>query len=282
MPPHATTKPANVDYFRVPRPVWRKLKALLPKPPAQRGPGRPPADPRAVLNGIWYVLWTGCQWKAVHRDWFGVSSSVLHDRFQTWQQRGLFADLFRVMVRFYGRTRRVQWTWQAVDSRSCAAPLGGEATGKNPTDRAKRGSKVHILVDQRGAPLAIHITGANRHDKWGAASLVVGIMAKRPGWEQHFCADRAYDAADVHHFIAQAGYTPHIKHRRRRNEASAPPTGGPGEHSFPARRWVVERTLSWLTKRRSIKLRWCKKAQNWLALVQFACAHILCDLAIYG
>jgi putative transposase len=279
---HAITKPATIDYFRVPRPLWRRCKRLLPKPPKHHGPGRHRADPRAVLNGIWYVLWTGCQWKAVHRDWFGVSSSTIHDYFQTWIEQGLFAKLFRVMVRFYARRRRIQWTWQAVDSRSGPAPLGGEATGKNPTDRAKRGSKVHILVDQRGAPLAVYITGANRHDKWGAASLVVSIMAKRPGGKQHFCADRAYDAADVHEFVSEAGYEAHIKHRRRRNEPVAAEEGGPGEHRHPARRWVVERTLSWLAKRRSIKLRWCKKAQNWLALVQFACAHILCDLAIFG
>jgi putative transposase len=279
---HAITKPATVDYFRVPRPLWRRGKRLLPKPPKHHGPGRHRVDPRAVLNGIWYVLWTGCQWKAVHRDWFGVSRSTIHTSFQSWLEQGLFAKLVRVMLRFYARCRRIQWRWQAVDSRSCPAPLGGEATGKNPTDRAKRGSKVHILVDHRGAPLAVYITGANRHDKWGAARLVISIMAKRPGGKQHFCADRAYDAADVHEFVGEAGYEAHIKHRRRRNEPVAPEEGGPGEHRHPARRWVVERTLSWLAKRRSIKLRWCKKAQNWLALVQFACAHILCDLAIFG
>jgi transposase len=56
----------------------------------------------------------------------------------------------------------------------------------------------------------------------------------------------------------------------------------PGEQRYPARRWVVERTLGWLTKRRSIRVRWCKKSQNWLALIQFACAHILFDLAFFG
>jgi hypothetical protein len=45
---------------------------------------------------------------------------------------------------------------------------------------------------------------------------------------------------------------------------------------------VVERTLGWLTKRRSIRVRWCKKSQNWLALIQFACAHILFDMAFFG
>jgi putative transposase len=48
--------------------------------------------------------------------------------------------------------------------------------------------------------------------------------------------------------------------------------------TYPARRWVVERTLSWLTKRRSIRTRWSKEVANWLALVQFACAHILFDM----
>ena len=134
---YPSTKPKNIDYFRVPRPLWRKIKRLLPKPPGRRGPRRPPADTRAIITGIWYVLWTGCQWKAVHRTWFGVCSSVIHDRFQVWEQEGRFAKMMEVLLRFYNRTRRIQWTWQSIDSRSAAAPLGGQATGKNPTDRAR-------------------------------------------------------------------------------------------------------------------------------------------------
>jgi transposase len=56
----------------------------------------------------------------------------------------------------------------------------------------------------------------------------------------------------------------------------------PGELRYPARRWVVERTFSWLAKRRSLRIRWCKKVDNWLALIQFACAHILLDMTIFG
>jgi transposase len=186
---HASTKPNTVDYFRVPGPLWRKIKRVLPKPSVKRGPGRPPADPRAVLNGIWDVLWTGCQWKAVHRAWFGVASSVLHARFQTWQREGRFAKMMHILVQFYARTRRVHWQWQAIDSRLCAAPLGGEATGKNPTDRAKCGTKLHLLVDGRGAPLAVHVTGANRHDKCGVVAVVIAVVVRRPSSRQHLCAD---------------------------------------------------------------------------------------------
>ncbi len=79
----ATTQ-RKVDYFRLPRPLWRKLKKCLPnnkRAKSKRG-GRPRASDRAVVDAIWYVLWTGCQWKAIHRNWFGVCSSVVHERFQ--------------------------------------------------------------------------------------------------------------------------------------------------------------------------------------------------------
>jgi transposase len=265
----------------VPRNLWRTVKRHLPHEPKERHRGRPRAANQAVLNGIWYVLWTGCQWKAVHRAWFGVSSSVLHERFQTWQEQGIWDKVFQTLVRFYGRERHIQWQWQAVDSRSCAAPLGGTDTGKNPTDRAKLGSKIHILVDQRGAPLAIHVSGANQHDKWSVAHLVFHIVVKRPTIEQHFCGDKGYDYDDVFEVVLGQGYVPHIKHRRLKNEPPDPyPV--PGELRYPARRWVVERTLSWLAKRRSLRTRWCKKSSNWLAFVQLACASILCDMAIFG
>jgi len=234
-----------------------------------------------VVNGIWYVLWTGCQWKAIEREWFGVSSSVIHERFQTWRSQGVFEKILVAMLRYYGRARHIQWVWQSVDSRACPAPLGGRDTGKNPTDRAKLGGKIHILVDQRGAPLSIHITGANQNDKWYVTALVCSILAKRPTSTQHFCADKAYDSWDVHVFVQQQGYIPHIKHRRRVNEPKDP-CPIPGELQYPARRWVVERTLSWLVRRRSIRTRWCKKPENWLALIQLACAHIVFDLAFFG
>jgi putative transposase len=275
-------KPKTVNYHRVPRNLWRRIKKYLPKPPKPRGPGRPRVANRAVVDGIWYVLWTGCQWKAVKREWFGVSSSVLHERFQTWQQQGIWDKVFTTMVRFYARQRHIRWQWQSIDSKSCPAPLGGDDTGKNPTDRGKLGSKIHILVDERGAPLAVYITGANRHDKWSADDLIISIVVPRSTQRQHLCADKGYDYPDVHQFVEQADYIPHIKHRRRRGEAPQEECPIPGEVQYPARRWVVERTLGWLTKRRSLRTRWCKKPENWLAFVQFACADILCSMAIFG
>ena len=263
--------------YRMPGKLWKLLKKHLPKEPKVRKPGRPRVNNRDVLDGIWHVLWTGCQWKAIEKEWFNVSSSVWHERFQTWQAQGLFEKLFKKMVKYYARERKIGWKWQSVDSMMSPAPLGGSATGRNPTDRGKSGSKVHLLVDERGAPLAIFITGANQHDKWSADDLIVHIVAKRPNREQHFCADKGYDYEDVHQFVGLHNYIEHIKHRRRRNEPKEE-CPLPGEKSFPARRWVVERTFGWLAKRRSIATRWCKKPENWLAFVHMACSQILLNI----
>ena len=282
MSANSNTKPKNIDYFRVPRSLWRRVRKLIPRVNQDGRPGRKRADNRAVLNGIWYIKWTGCQWKAVHKDWFGVCSSTLHDRFQEWQRAGVFAAILKAMVEYYARQRHIKWQWQAIDSKSCPAPLGGSATGKSPVDRGKRGSKIHLLVDRRGAPLSVVVTGANTHDKWLADDLIVSIVVPRPNTKQHLCADRGYDFPDVHQFVEEARYIVHIKHRRKRGEPVIEDCPIPGETRYPARRWVVERTLGWLTKRRSIRTRWCKKSENWCALIQFACAHILMSMAIYG
>ncbi len=285
MQDNATVKPKQVDYCRVPRALWRCVRRWLPKPPISKRGGRPRVDDRAVLNGIWYVLWTGCQWKAIQTHWFGVSSSTLHERFQSWQRAGVFKKVMSVMVRFYGRRRGLGWQWQSIDSKTCPAPLGGNETGPSPVDRRKRGSKLHLLVDQRGAPLAILVTGANVHDKWLADDLLLSIVVPRPDRdhvEQHVCMDAGYDYPDVHAFIALEHYLAHIKRRRRRNDPPLTQLTVPGEVQFPARRWVVERTLSWLAKRRSIRTRWCKKADNWLAFLHLTCAHILFDMAVFG
>lgn len=280
----AITTP-KVDYFRLPRPLWRKLKKRLPKKRTNpRRGGRPRAPERAVADAIWYVLWTGCQWKALHRDWFGVSSSVVHERFQRWRSMGLFEKLMGRMAEYYAREHGgVGWKWQSMDSKHCATPLGGGKVGKNPTDRGKLGAKINLMVDGRGAPVSVVLTGANRHDKVSAVELIASATPKRPAHkEQHLCADKAYDSDDLRGFAASAGYITHIKVNPRRKGVERPPESGPPKKAYPARRWIVERTISWLNKRRGLRTRWAKKAENWMAFVQIACAHILLNLAVSG
>jgi len=79
----------------------------------------------------------------------------VHERFQSWQVQGLLEKLFKVIVKYYAHEWRIHWKWQSIDSMMSPSPLGGTKTGKNPTDRGKMGSKIHLLVDRLGTPLAI-------------------------------------------------------------------------------------------------------------------------------
>src|SRR5215211_1822816 len=124
-----TTTTSKVDYFRLPRPLWRKLKKHLPrkrKKGKQRG-GRPRVSDRAVANAIWYVLWSGCQWKAIHSARPGVSSSVVHERFQRWRRMGRLEKGRRWMVEEYAKeSGGMSWRWQAMEAKDAPAPLGGQ------------------------------------------------------------------------------------------------------------------------------------------------------------
>jgi transposase len=78
-----------------------------------------------------YVLWTGCQWKALHRDWFGVSSSVVHERFQRWRRMGIFEKLMKRMAEYYAREcGGIGWGWQAMDSKHCGRSFGRGENGQ--------------------------------------------------------------------------------------------------------------------------------------------------------
>ena len=144
------------------------------------------------------MLWTECQWKALHRDWFGVSSSVVHQNdFRDGEREGHIREAFEGDGRLL---RQRAWRGQlevAGDGlKHSPTPLGGEKVGK-PTDRGKLGTKINLMVDGRGAPISVILTSANRHHKVSALDLIVSVVLKRPAGrsqEQHLCADKAYDS----------------------------------------------------------------------------------------
>ncbi len=125
--------------------LWARVQRLLPRPPPSRrrwgrrykpGGGRPRVPDRVVFAGIIYVLRTGCQWKAAPAQ-FG-SSSTLHLRFQQWERAGVWRRFWKQGLAEYDELEGINWRWQAGDSASGKAPLGGEGTGPNPTDRGKK------------------------------------------------------------------------------------------------------------------------------------------------
>jgi len=161
----------------------------------------------------------------------------------------------------------------------CKGAFGGEATGPNPTDRAKLGTKRHLLTDQRGAPLSIVITEANLHDMKAAVRTLGGIVTRRPKptsrRPQNLCLDKGYDYPEIEREAVKSGYIPHIRHR---GEATPPRDG----RCHQAKRWVVERTGSWRNRFRKLLIRWEKKARNYLALVQLACCLTIYRLTVLG
>lgn len=126
------TKPALKIICHIPDDLWKKIKPLLGKGNPSHMPGCPVITYRIVFDGILYVLRTGCQWK-VAPEKFG-SSSTLHQCFQQWRRRVVFTWLWRLPLREYDQRHRIIWLWQALDSATTKAPLGGPQTG-TPTDR---------------------------------------------------------------------------------------------------------------------------------------------------
>ena len=125
----------------------------------------------------------------------------------------------------------------------------GGAIGRNPTDRGKAGSKKSVLVDGAGGPLSVVVAGANVHDTKLLALTLESIVVERPDGidegTQNLCLDKGYDNPTGHRAVAAYGYRGHI---RRIGEEKLDQSG---EKTHPARRWVVERTLGWLSKCRA-------------------------------
>jgi putative transposase len=130
--------------------------------------------------------------------------------------------------------------------------------------------KRSLLVQADGGPLAVVTAEANRHDTKLLAATIDAIVVERPvptpAAPQHLCLDKGYDNPTGHATVAQYGYIPHI---RRIGEEKLDPQG---QKRFPARRWVVERTLSWLSKCRALLVRYDKQDANYLAFLKLACA----------
>jgi transposase len=128
-----------------------------------------------------------------------------------------------------------------------------------------------VLTEGRGVPIGLAVSGANTHDKRLVAETLrsVPIEAPNPDDEdQHLCLDKGYDYADVRQTVAEYGYTAHIPSR---GEEPARRRKLPG---YRTRRWVVERTHSWMNRFRRLLIRWEKKAANYAAMLQLASAFI--------
>ena len=199
---------------------WERIEPLLPKAKSRyrgRGKkrrhigGRPRAEQRKVMSGILYVLRTGCQWNALPKEY--GSGKTAHRYFQAWVGVGVFKRMWQAGLIEYDEVKGIGWKWQALDGAMTKAPLGGEKTGKNPTDRGKSGTKRSLQVDERGVPLALVVSGANIPDSKLLEATLEASPIERPEPQtspQNLSLDKAYSDASSVEVVLAHGYEIHV------------------------------------------------------------------------
>ena len=217
---------------------WSRVEPLLPKP-AKTGRRRE-IDLREVVNAIRYLVRTGCGWRMLPKD-FPPWQTVYW-----WFRRFVRLFLFRtihdiaLMMDREQQGREASPTGGIIDSQSVKAPAPGAQRGYDAGKKVV-GRKRHVVVDTDGRLLMVNLTPADISDSAGA-QMILDAIRKRWPWLKHLFADGAYDRTQLMDKAAFIDFV--IKVVRRINDE-------PGFRVLP-RRWVVERTLAWLTRWRRL------------------------------
>ena len=261
------------DEWRIPDDMWPIIEALLPPEKPKHKGGRPRMDNRKAMDAIFYILRTGIQWKALPRE-LGAPSTV-HDRFKAWTALGIFEELWTQALLIYDEEQGLNWQWQAADGVMTKAPLGGKKTGRNPTDRGKIGTKRSLLTDGSGIPVGLAGAGAHRHDSLLLEETIEDMVDKgicpQPtrAQPQHMCLDAAYVGQPIKMLLERYEYIAHIRSRKDEMKAKMEVP------KYRARRWVVERSHSWMNRFRRILIRWEKDPDLYKAMLHLAMSVII-------
>jgi putative transposase len=216
---------------------------LAPLLPAAKPGGRPrTVNLHDVVNAILYVDRTGCQWRALPKD-YGPWSTA-YDYFRKWRTDGTWQrinDALREQVRKKAGRKRTPRT-AALDSQTAKAGGSGGESGYDPAKRTT-GRKRHLLVDSLGLLLAVLVTAASVTDARAAADLLAALPLDQLPRLAVIWADSAYATEALAEEVAFWG--------RYRLEVVRRPEGAAGWVLVP-KRWVVERTFAWLLRWRRL------------------------------
>lgn len=241
---------------------WALIEPHLPVHPG----GRPrTTDLRDVVDAIFYVAKTGCQWRYLPTD-FPPKSTVWR-YFDEWRHDGtldLIHDVLRAKVRTKQKPRSPRTT-ASVDSQSVDTTGGGEERGR---DNAKNvnGRKRHIVVDGMGLLLAVLVTGADVDDARAAPELFARLEGQPVSKVHSMFADRKYHNHDLYEWVEHNAHWEVVVIRR--------PEGSEGWVRLPIR-WTVERTFGWFGKYRRLSKDREKTTRSSEAFIKLSMIHLM-------
>ena len=217
-----------------------------------------------MLDGVLFVLRTGCAWADLPRDY--PPRSTCHDRLQFWIESGVFEAVLDDLAADLQAGRLLDLRECFIDGTFAPAKRGGLGVGKT---KKGKGSKIMAVVEADGWPVAVTIDSATPHEvKLVEQTLEARFVDDLP---ERLIGDNAYDSDALDLSLASQGIVVIAPHRSNRKNKTQ--DGRPLRRS--KRRWKVERFFGWLQAFRRVLTRWEVKAENYLGFVQFACVLIL-------
>jgi transposase len=151
---------SSLSFHEIPDSLWERIDLFLPLYKPSRKGGRPRLPMRQVVGGILYVLSTGCQWKAMPRQ-FG-SGSAIHAYFQEWVKSGVFQELWEFALTEYDQLKGIDWKWQSMDGAMTKSPLGGEKNRQKSHRPGQTGSQTVDTGRRSWRPLGGRRGGSER------------------------------------------------------------------------------------------------------------------------
>jgi transposase len=253
---------------------------LEPLLPTNARPGHPWKDHRRVIDAILWILHTGAPWRDLPRATHGPWQTA-YERFNRWTKDGTWNRLIEALHARLDADGEIDWGLFCIDgssirgSRAAAGASPTDGTSDEPRDhalgrsRGGYGSKIHLVCDGKGLPMAVTVTAGQRHESTQFEAVLdevrvprrVGRPRRRPG---KLAGDKGYSYPRIRRYLRRRGIRAVIPTRKNQKRIR-----GFDKASY-RRRNAVERCIGWLKERRRLATRFEKLAENFLAMVKLA------------